>query len=415
VSNEHLAELFRLLYPEPHTLELPGQPSTRESAAGTPPVIAEYLLLPHARRPRLALPAAPRVLRRAAVRHLPRPRGTSARLRNSAVQAVLGLTGAPFRDRVRVRGAAGADSLHAYLRQLLGEPLAFSVHVGGPLRANRKPVVELLGAGGAPVGFAKLGVNDLTRGLVRAEATALTTLGRANLTVATVPAVRHTGQWRGHEVLVQQSLPGWRPAAGSGPTAVTAAMVEVAAACGLTTEAFGASGYRLQLASRLDLAAARTGVRHPQLGPALRAAGLDAFAKAEELPLTFGAWHGDWTPWNSHSTGETVLVWDWERFTTGVPVGFDALHWRLQAAVDAGTPPNAAAAALPDQAAALLAPFQVGAGAARFTAVLYLLDIAARYLADRLDDGDQRLSAVGDWLLPVVTAETDQARWVEGN
>jgi hypothetical protein len=409
MGNEHLAELFRLLYPEPHVIDLPGAPAAAPGA----PVVAEYLLLPHARRPRLALPAGPRALRLAAVSHLPRPRGTRARLRNSAVRVVLAASGAPLRDRVRVHAEAGADSLHNHLRQLLGEPLSFSIHVGGPLRANRKPVVELLGAGGAAVGFAKLGVNDLTRALVRAEAQALQTLGSAGLRAATVPAVRHAGGWRGHELLVQQALPVWQSPVPAAPGAISAAMVEVSRACGLSTGKVKVSGYAGQLTERLEQAAARTGVRDPGLGPALRDAGLAALASGADLALTYGAWHGDWTPWNCHPTGDTVLVWDWERFTTGVPLGLDALHCQLQAAIDGGAAPRAAAQALPEQAARLLAPFGVAPGLARFTAVLYLIDIAARYLADRLDDGTQRLSAVGDWLLPVVVAETDRARWLE--
>ncbi len=411
MGNEHVAELFRTLYPEPHVLDLPGQ----SAAPSTAPVAAEYLLLPHARRPRLALPVGPRGLRLAAVGHLPRPRGTRDRLRNAAVRAVLGASAAPFRDRVRVRAAAGADSLHHHLRKMLGEPLAFSVHVGGPLRANRKPVIELLGAGGTAIGFAKLGVNELTRALVRAEADALQTLGAAGLRAATVPAVRHVGGWHGHELLIQQALPVWQPAAPAAAGAVTAAMVEVAAACGQQHGPLGASGYAALLRERLAVVADRTGVRDPALGPALRDAGLAILAAAAEQELSFGAWHGDWTPWNCQPTGDTVLVWDWERFATGVPLGLDALHWHLQAAIDAGTPPRAAAAALSQQAAALLAPFGVAPGPARLTALLYLTDIGARYLADRLDDGTQRLSPVGDWLVPVLVTETDQARWVEGN
>ncbi len=207
----------------------------------------------------------------------------------------------------------------------------------------------------------------------------------------------------------------WRPVAAKAEDAVCRAMVEVAAATGLTSGAFGSSGYRQQLTRRLDAIVDRPGVPDPTLGAALHQAGRDAFAKADELILTFGAWHGDWTPWNTHATGSTVLVWDWERFATGVPVGLDALHWRLQEQVDAGTPARAAADALAHRAAGLLAPFGVGPAAARFTALLYLLDLGARYLADRLDTSRQRLAAVGDWLLPAVRSEIDQARWVEGD
>jgi hypothetical protein len=48
------------------------------------------------------------------------------------------------------------------------------------------------------------------------------------------------------------------------------------------------------------------------------------------VELTLGAWHGDWTPWNMAWDGTQVLLWDFERFATGVPVGFDLVHYRLQ-------------------------------------------------------------------------------------
>src|SRR5690606_19279441 len=49
-----------------------------------------------------------------------------------------------------------------------------------------------------------------------------------------------------------------------------------------------------------------------------------------DVELTLGAWHGDWTPWNMAWDGTQVLLWDFERFATGVPVGFDRVHYALQ-------------------------------------------------------------------------------------
>ncbi len=47
-----------------------------------------------------------------------------------------------------------------------------------------------------------------------------------------------------------------------------------------------------------------------------------------EKVFELGAWHGDWTAWNCAAAAQAdqVLVWDWERYTEGVPRGFDALH-----------------------------------------------------------------------------------------
>ena len=123
----------------------------------------------------------------------------------------------------------------------------------------------------------------------------------------------------------------------------------------------------------LDTAAARTLVD-------LRAGIEQRFG---HVPLRLGAWHGDWTPWNTAVVADTVLAWDWERFTGGVPVGFDALHYDLQpralAQVDAA---GAAAADSVRRAPGLLAPLGVPAGSAPTVAVLYLVEILTRYVGD---------------------------------
>jgi hypothetical protein len=109
------------------------------------------------------------------------------------------------------------------------------------------------------------------------------------------------------------------------------------------------------------------------------------------------------------STSQGLLVWDWERFTAGVPVGFDALHYRLQTDVVPGRQePRVAAARCIEEAPAALAPFGVGAADARLTATLYLADLATRYLADRQAQAGAALGAPGTWLIPAVTEQVRQ-------
>jgi len=104
-------------------------------------------------------------------------------------------------------------------------------------------------------------------------------------------------------------------------------------------------------------------------------------------------------------TADGLLVWDWERFATGVPAGFDALHYQLQSDVVAGhADPAAAAGRLVERAPALLAPLAVGPDAARLTALLYLAELSARYLADRQAEAGARLGAPGQWLIPALAA-----------
>ena len=68
-------------------------------------------------------------------------------------------------------------------------------------------MLQLIAANGATIGFAKLGTGPLTRRLVRAETVALTALSHVDLPTVDVPTVLHTGQWHGHQVLVQSALP----------------------------------------------------------------------------------------------------------------------------------------------------------------------------------------------------------------
>lgn len=98
-----------------------------------------------------------------------------------------------------------------------------------------------------------------------------------------------------------------------------------------------------------------------------------------------------------------MLIWDWERFAVGVPVGYDPLHRRLQTAITrAGVEPTTAARELLAEATETLAPFAPPSGVEDLVAVLYLVELAARYLRDRQAEAGARLGHVAAWLLPAV-------------
>ena len=46
--------------------------------------------------------------------------------------------------------------------------------------------------------------------------------------------------------------------------------------------------------------------------------------------VSLGGWHGDWGRWNMGMDGGVLQLWDWERYDTEVPIGFDALHFIAQ-------------------------------------------------------------------------------------
>ncbi len=348
----YLWETLAALWPEPARIErrgrgIPGTGSQSGRASGQ----TEFLVLPNEAKAVLLLPRRPRRAAAAALRHYKASAVGRQRLRfrGLALGAQMGLADV-LPQRITIGGSGeGPDAdVVSYLRKVLDQDLVVSLRIGSP-RANRKPVLELLGPDGGVLGFAKVGITGLTRELVRAEAAALGVLEAAALTRLEAPRLLHHGQWRDHEVLVQAPLRGSGRAVT--PVALTSAMAELATVAGVTIEPVGRSGYWHGLRSRLEACGDR------ERAAALLRIMADMQATAEATSLAFGSWHGDWTPWNMAFSGGRVLVWDWERFESGVPVGYDALHYQLQGEVERSNGAGAQAAA---EAALFTAPMRLG-------------------------------------------------------
>jgi hypothetical protein len=394
-----LDEVCALLWPPPAsaTRSSAGAPGTA-GAAGTR--VSELIVVPSLRNPRLLVPAGRRA-GAAAVRRYGEPgsRRAAAATRALALALATGAGRVVLRDRLRVHVPPGAATIESHLRDQLGDDLQLSMHLGAA-RANRKPVLQLLTPGGRTVAFVKLGTTELTRQLVRDEAQALDRLAAAGLSGVTVPAVRHHDSWQGLDVLVLSPLPVWQPRRELAPGQLTAAMGEVARVAGGTTGPLADGSYWRGLGRRL--AGADPGADHLALERELAALG----RRDGSVALTYGAWHGDWTPWNMACTRDGLLLWDWERFTVGVPIGFDALHYWLQSDVVARRrDPAAGAVECVERAPELLGPLGVAPAAARLTALLYLCELSARYLIDRQAQAGARLGAPGRWLIPAVAAQ----------
>ncbi|HEY5985220.1 MAG TPA: hypothetical protein VIV12_02375 [Streptosporangiaceae bacterium] len=393
---EYLRQVLPLLWPPPARITRCGR-MTRSRAAA-----AEFLIFPSERRAALLVPRRPRRAAAAALRHYKASASARDRLR-FRLAAIAAGTGAaevlPDRVRIEPAGPAVAEAdIASHLSAALRRQAIVSLHVGAP-RANRKPVLQVLAPDGAALGFAKVGVNPLTRELVRAEATALALLAQAPLTHVRPPRLLYHGQWRGNEVLIQEAFPAARPARNHGE--LGGAMTEIAGIRGLSHLPAAQSSYWQRLRTRL-----RALDQREAAGSLLAALG--ALERAEgELTLAVGSWHGDWTPWNMTMSRGQALVWDWERFETGVPVGFDAVHYWLQGAIiRSGTPPVTAAEMAVSRAAELVAPLGVAPQTASLVAALYLVEIAARYLHDGQAEAGARLGRVEEWLLPVLTGHT---------
>ncbi|GIE95985.1 hypothetical protein [Paractinoplanes rishiriensis] len=391
LRTQYLNEVLELLYPAP---------CRTNGAPGTP--IAEYLVVPDARRPRLLVPAGSRRVAAAAVRRYAEPQSRAAKLKRDAVVAAVrtGASAVLLRDRIRVTGPYSA-SIDGFLSEVLGRELSVSVHIG-PARANRKPVVQLIGPEGDTFGFGKLGTGPLTQRLVKAETAALTALGGSGLTRLTVPRVLFAGEWRGLQVLIQSALPVWLPRAPLTQRRLVAAMLDIAGCCGYTNGTVENSAYWHELRARLGA-----------VGDRPEAAGLAAAAEllvkhAGDTVFRYGAWHGDWAPWNMANLADALLVWDWERFATGVPMGFDAVHHELQKRIQSTGDAKDAVEQTVRRAGELLGPFGVPPEGREVTALLYLVDLAVRYLTDRQAEAGARLGVLGTWLLPVLIRRVEE-------
>jgi hypothetical protein len=398
--------MCELLWPPPAAVTMYDSGRGRRRAAGVSDTVraSEFALIPslHRRTP-LLVPADHR-LAAAAIRQGTGQRSRAARLttRLFSLSLASGLGEPVLRARIRIRTPAGADTIETHLASALSlDPADISLSMYlGPARANRKPVLQVLGPDGQAIAFAKIGINPLTCDLVRSELAALATIGQAGLPGLTVPRVLHHDQWHGMEILVLSVVPAWLHNRALPPGRLATAMATVSRVGGVHTAPLTDSGYLARLRERL-------GHAHDGSEQAALRHALEAIAgRAGGVSLDYGAWHGDWSPWNMANTRQGLVVWDWERFTPDVPVGFDALHYRLQAELGPGhRAPLAAAAATPQYAPQLLAPFGVTSEQARVTGLLYLTDLATRYLVDQQARLGARNGAPGRWLIPTISRE----------
>ncbi len=390
---EYLDEILPLLWPAPARIQTDG-------ATGG----MRYVLLPSARRPKVMVPSRPRRAAAAVLRNYKSSAGAAqqARLVAMSLGARLGVADLlPARVSIDSTDCGPSGTIESYLSDALGREVIVSLYVGAPGRANRKPVLQLLTRSGETFAFAKIGMTALTRDLVADEGEALASLGEQQLTSVRVPPLLHRGQWHDYQVLVQAALPR-ASRAPVNPALLRAAMVEVAASHGTHTTSAQESTYWAEADRRLR-------ALPPSAPAAALVAQWDALAPIGASSLTFGAWHGDWTPWNMTMSEDRALVWDWERFDPDVPVGFDALHYQLQSAiVRGGIAAPEATRRLMAEAATLLHPLGVPAAAASLVAALYLVEIGTRYLADGQAEAGAALGDLDLWLLPALRAHVEQ-------
>ena len=380
------------------TCELLWPPAPAGAAAlGTPGAHSNLIVLPNLRRPRLVV-APDRRVAAAAVRRYGEPRSATSRWGTRGLSLLMrsGVGGALLRKRVVVRPSSAANTIESYLSGQLQQELRISMYLGAA-RANRKPVLHLFTPSGDPVGVAKIGVSPLARELVRAERDALNAIDHARVPALRVPEVLRYGTWHDMPVMVLDALPTEARRHPLSDEHRAEAMAQVAALSDTGEAALADSGWWAGLGTRL------AGARNTRAGESVLSALRCLESKAGETTLGFGAWHGDWTPWNMAPTVDGLLVWDWERFATGVPVGFDALHYSLQSSITgARRDPLTAARASLTGAPELLAPFGIGTDAGPPDRRALSRRAGGAPPGGRPGGGRARLGSVDRWLIPAL-------------
>jgi hypothetical protein len=320
------------------------------------------------------------------------------RLRGRVASALLAHGRGQLRgSRVTIRQPLAAESIESHLSEVMGSPVRVAMRLGPP-RANSKPVLQVLDAGGHTVGFAKIGNTDLTRELVAGEANALHLLDSATLHHVVAPKVLHHGQWQGLEVLLQSALQ-QRSRRRPSQATVLSAMREVSLCGEIRAEPLAYSSYLHRLQDRLlklpyDDSSA---MLHQTLGALAHS--------CTGSRWWFGSWHGDWTMWNTRADHGRLQVWDWERFEPLVPCGFDTIHHHVQSLLGSSSQRSRAAQRTLADAERLLRPWDQPGGQARAIVTAYLVDIGARYLADDQAGSGNQAGRLESWLLPALARE----------
>lgn len=279
------------------------------------------IVLPHARSPRLLVPAGNPAAASRAMRRFSAALSTRDTVKRLGVSGLLRAgTDASFPDRITVTERAG--SLRGYLGEVFGEPVDFSMGLG-TARANRKPVLQVFDSRGRDIAFVKIGGTSETDALVTTEAAALERLAGADLpSELDVPRLLHLGKWEGSSVLAMSVL-------GTSFLQRPSRQFDIPVQLMRRFHASFADGERALTESPLweRLVSAQAALSSAEVRESLGEALAALHRAGSERPVSLGSWHGDWTPWNMSRRRGRIQLWDWERFETGVPLGLDRCHY----------------------------------------------------------------------------------------
>ncbi len=253
--------------------------------------------------------------------------GHASLARRTAIRAgVLGvkLAGARLLPDANAWSVVGSRLL-AHAREVAGQPDAIGIIRLNPARPNRKPVLQLLSEDGRTTAYVKVGWDEISAELVRGETQVLLgldappglevpqVLGHVDGAVpalAVSPFEDERGGW--HHVedeMARRAVAIFAPGSfGQDPTPMRLQ----------DTPLFhGVSAQLDELAS------------HPFAAALIQRRGRFLARYGQQLVAT-GRWHGDWSP-GYVILGEVTHAWDWERSSTGAPLGLDGAYTMIAA------------------------------------------------------------------------------------
>jgi hypothetical protein len=348
-----------------------------------PGAAARYAVVPSVQGARFLVPLGSRRVAAASVLAYNALRPVRVRVARAGIGALAGLgLDRPARMPVlTVTAPSGVDPAEALLVEHLAAALGHGrLHAAIGVRPpdpNAKPTLQLFDDGGRPRGYAKIGWNDATRALVRAEAAALRGLPREVPGHPDTPRLLLDSEWGDRALAVVAPLPRRTSRLGDRRGPQLDAMLAVARRGGPATVPlpFAGSPYLARLRRRAEGGGERI------------AASVEVLAATHATTaVEYGDWHGDWVPWNLGRHAGRLIAWDWEHHGSGVPVGFDLAHQAFQTALTLRDEPAAAAART---AGAALQRYGPGLGLdtaqARLVLDAYLVELWLR--ARRLADG----------------------------
>lgn len=360
----------------------------------------DFVLLPRASRATLLVPVRPGRVAEATLREYGSSNTRRAKIL-SGLGAPLGRLGVLGVALPRVTVTPGAGGLIAYAGELLGEDVVPAIQLG-PIRPNRKPVVQLRAPDGRALAYMKVGINPLTRDRVTHEARALEQLREHGELDLEVPPLLHRGEFGA----VNYAIIGVVSTRTDGPLSLPrahAAMAELATS-------FGVASLQLRDASwwtgLVDELAGLEGAE----AMALQHAAQDFSREQGERPLMTGAAHGDWAPWNMATPEGRTVVWDWERFRLEVPVGWDAIHFEIERNRRAGLGPLESISSVIPVVDQVVARNGAAPKDGRALLASYLIDLGVRQLRSRSEAAKDSRGELTTWLLPTLRGVLDASR-----